>query len=116
MGVYIEAKAFYGIVFSYSELKHLITEDDWKELAKEIGTDNLVNLWSEWGFHYCRPYFDADQEHVKYIIGVDISNYSMSKLKELDQERIKNEIKHECTDLELLDYKEPEFIVLADVS
>lgn len=115
MGVYIEAKAFYGIVFSYSELKHLKDFNEWKELAEEIGTDNLPNLWSEWGFEYCNPYFDAAQEHVNYIIGVDISNYSMSKITELDQEGIRKEIKTDCIDLKL-DYKEPEFIVLVNVS
>lgn len=114
MGIDIDAEAFYGIVFSYNQLKHLKTLKEWKELAEQIGTDNLYNLWTEWGFYCCSPYFDAPEEEVNYIIGLNITHYSMTEIKELDEEQIKNEIKEDCIDLKLK-YKDPKFIVLPHI-
>lgn len=70
MGIQNDALLFYGIEFSYDDIQHLKKMK--KDICQTIGSDWMPNLWQELGFLTCSNYYDAEEEHINYIIGREL--------------------------------------------
>lgn len=69
MGIDYDTVCFYGIYFTYDEIKHLKNHSDFKELVDEIGCDNLDNIWYELGYITVSPYYDSSEKHRLFCLG-----------------------------------------------
>ena len=74
MGVDNDVIVVFGVEYDYTELKNFIEHSETEELAKEIGTNYLTNLWSEYDYPYASPYFDADEKDCSYLLGFKLRN------------------------------------------
>lgn len=74
MGVDNDVKVIFGVEYSYDELDNFRKHEDAVNCASEIGTTNLICIWSEFEYPYASPYFDANQEECSYFLGYDITS------------------------------------------
>jgi hypothetical protein len=74
MGVNNDVVVVLGVEYDYTELKNFIGHCETIELAKDIGTNYLTNLWSESGYPYSSPYYDANEEDCSYLLGIELKN------------------------------------------
>ena len=117
MGIRNDAILCYGIEFSYDDIVHLKDTIEFKQRAEDIGTDNMVNLWSEMGHIYCSNYFDQEEEYHTYIVGKEVER-DMSLhdfLNEINENEIKNYVQKVCKDYNL-QYSEPQILCRPNVS
>jgi alpha-D-ribose 1-methylphosphonate 5-triphosphate diphosphatase PhnM len=111
MGIQNDAILCYGIEFSYVDVVHLKATTEFKQRAEDIGTDNMVNLWSEMGHIYCSNYFDQEEEYLTYIIGKELPNDMTLQefLNEINEIDIKIYLQKVCKDYNL-QYSEPKIL------
>ena len=117
MGIQNDAILCYGIEFSYDDIVHLKDTIEFKQRAEDIGTDNMVNLWSEMGHIYCSNYFDQEEEYHTYIVGKEVER-DMSLhdfLNEINDTEIKHYLQKVCKDYNL-QYSEPKILCRPNVS
>ena len=133
MGIDYEVVIFYGIVFTYDELKD-IKDNILLEIGYLIGCsfpNELTNIWTEFGEPIISPYYDADSTDCLYGIGKQFYNdnfewcraYGFNTtiekmndfIKECDRENINDKIKKFCNKNNL-EYKTPSLIIMPTVS
>jgi hypothetical protein len=118
MGTYNDALLFYGIEFTYNQVKHIKDLEEVAECAEDIGCNHMRNLWSEFGLDYTCAYGpDSPEENYSYIIGEKIKgDLTLEQfIKRIDKEKIIADIKEDCERLKL-QYQEPKIICRASYS
>ncbi len=116
MGINIDNDMYYGIKYSYDEVKHITNLEDTNENFKDYDLPELLNEiltdHGEWSksltFDSSSPYFDCDIQENEYIIGKKIEqDLTFNEfIKSIDVDEIKDEIKIVCQKLKL-QYTEP---------
>ena len=116
MGIQNDAILCYGIEFSYDDIVYLKDTIKFKQLAEDIDTDNMVNLWSEMGHITCSNYFDQEEEYYTYIIGKELkSDMTLNELIDtIDQYEIKNNLRDICEEYNLV-YSTPRILCRPNV-
>ena len=119
MGIQNDAILCYGIEFSYDDVVHLKDTTEFKQRAEDIGTDNMVNLWSEFGHIYCSNYFDQEEEYHTYIIGKELPKDMTLKeffneMPLLEEIEMKKYLQKVCKDYNL-HYSEPKILCRVNV-
>lgn len=111
MGINNDAILCYGIEFSYDDIVHLKDTIEFKQIAKAIGTNDMVNLWDEAGHICCSNYYDQPEEYYTYIIGKELdNNITLNKFtSNIDENEMKNYLQKVCNDYNL-QYKEPRIL------
>ena len=118
MGTYNDALLFYGIEFTYNQVKHIKDLEEVAEGAKSTRSIDMPNLWSEYGLDYTCAYGpDSPEEDYSYIIGEEIKgDLTLEQfIKRIDKEKIIADIKEDCERLKL-QYQEPKIICRASYS
>lgn len=78
MGVQYDAYTVFGIEYSYKELEHLKSQEEFKKLAKEIECNDLPNLFCEL-FHdefvtfITNDYYVSEKEQIYYLC-IELTN------------------------------------------
>lgn len=107
----------YGIEFSYDDVKHLKETAEFKELAIDIGNDDMSGLWDEMGHIYTTTWADVPEEQRKYILGEalpnDLTLYKL--LANIDEDEVKTEIQYYCNKYNL-QYSEPKILGRPSIS
>lgn len=130
MGIDYDAICFYGVYFTYDELKSVMNSSDFKELSKEIGCDDLVNIWEEMGVNYItiRPYCDPyTKDHLFCLgqslegnerwcraTGVKINADNLKSWLEEYKNKIENIVKDFCEKYNL-EYRDSAFIAFPSI-
>lgn len=116
MGIQNDAILCYGIEFSYDDIVHLKDTIEFKQRAEDIGTDCMVNLWSEFGHISCSNYFDQEAEYNIYIIGKELPNDMTLQefLNGINEIEIKKYLQKVCKDYNL-QYSEPKILCRPNV-
>jgi hypothetical protein len=118
MGIKNNALLFYGIEFTYNQVKHIKDLEEVAECAEDIGCNDMPNIWSEFGLHYaCAYWYECPDEHFSYIIGEEIrGDLTLEELiQKIDKEKISADIKKDCERFKL-QYQEPMIICRPHVS
>lgn len=116
MGITNDAILCYGIEFSYDDIVHLKDTIKFKQLAQDIGTDYMVNLWEEMGHIHCSNYFDLEEEYHTYIIGKELPNdMALNEFtSNINENEMKIYLQKLCSDYNL-QYKEPRILCRPNV-
>ncbi len=69
MGIWNDAVCVYGLSIEYNEAIKFAESKEGREMADNIGCDNIRNLWSEYFGTVIFPYFDCPPADCKYILG-----------------------------------------------
>lgn len=104
MGIYNDARLFYGLEFDYEQVKHLKEKYD----IEYLDDDTCLIISS--------PYFDADDQHKVYVLGIEIKDFlSLNDfIKKIDKEKTDLFIEKMCKEYNLL-YEEPKILFIPDV-
>jgi len=116
MGIQNDAILCYGIEFSYDDIVHLKDTIEFKQRAEDIGSDDMVNVWSEFGHIYCSNYFDQEEEYHTYIIGKELPKDMTLKefLNGINENEMKIYLQKVCKDYDL-QYSEPKILCRPNV-
>jgi hypothetical protein len=109
------ARLFYGIEFTFDQVKHMKDLEEVKECAKDIKCNDMRSLWSSFGLHYaCAFGFDSPEEDYSYILGEEIEGDLTPEqlIQKIDKEKIIADIKNDCKRFKLK-YKKPKIICRA---
>ena len=113
MGVSYECVCVYGIGFSFEEIKQLRESDVCNEVSKNIGCDNMSNIWDE--MEDCEYHFTgnnnscwgSNEKDIKFIIGYDMNNDK--DLSEYNWVEMDIKIKELCKKYKLV-YSKPKMV------
>jgi len=122
MGVHYTVTVCYGIAFDWDEIQHMSENKHIVEKAKELGYDDLNEIWYELGFISVSPYYDCPYTEKVYVIGVqppnqpNIDGYDASEFKEFltNAESKDKELRELCEKYDL-PYVKPRLFILNDV-
>lgn len=120
-----QAKAIFGILLSYDEIKHLKQEKEYIDLFKSSKSDNMMELWSEinydenneWEYaDYACPYYDTIEKDAIYYLGYQLTHEheDITILNDTWKEKIIKIIKQQCNKLNIT-YEEPKFYILPHI-
>ena len=122
MGVDYSVTVCYGIAYDWDEIQHISENKYIVEKAKELGYDDLYEIWDSLGFTIVSPYYDSPYTERVYLIGLhpsiqpNIDGYDASEFKEfLTNAESKDEELRELCEKYDLPYVKPKLIILADV-
>ena len=118
MGIYNYALLFYGIEFTFDQVKHIKDLEEVAECAEDIGCNYMPNIWSEFGLHHaCAYWYECPEEDYSYIIGEEIEkDLTLEQfIQKIDKEKIIADIKKDCERFKL-QYQEPKIICRPHVS
>jgi len=132
MSIYYKLVCFYGITFTYDELKH-ISKGELYECAKKKNCElpyGLVDVWSEYGYPIIAPYYDAESEDCLFGFGeqfkgreqewckskgIEDNIYNFQKwLRNISEYMIRSKIKKFCDEYNL-PYKIPRIIIMPTI-
>lgn len=118
MGVDYSTVLCYGIEFSYDEIKHILNMNETQELIKDIGCNNMTNIWCELedNFIVSSPYYDVDESEYSYMIGIKIDkDLTLQELIDISNKYdIVSYLKEICNKYKL-QYQNPKLLSRVDV-
>lgn len=128
MGVDYDAICFYGVYFTYDEIKYLKDHPEFQKMKDEIGCNNLDNIWYEMGYITISPYYDSCEEDRLFCLGemiegherwcratgIKISPDDLKNWLDKQKDKVEKMVKDFCEKYSLK-YIEPSFISFPSV-